>query len=680
MGRSLCQPLPLLLLLMGMCLLGSCGRSSEPVSGEYQEYQHFIRRHGDSLALRPSWMRGEMYRLMAATRDSLLYYSCQAMVQKTWMISSEFDSVWPFNRALERYLATCRPAPRVADLASDCYNIRGNLYARTGCLDSAEHYFRLALARLKEGTNVQAQPDILMNLADVCCQRGRMELGASCYRQAWQLCDSLGLPDRRKTPIYYGLGQIYVHLRDFGQCDRYYSMADSLYDQLLLNEKYIYLNNRGTSYYYREEYATAIGYFQRALRLLFGHPECGFEKHLSHLNLGDCYLKIGQADSARLHMQACEPYFRKWQISAALYYLHTQQLQLALLQHDLPRARQLAASDSSAHNIPPDLVHIRNLCLQDYYEAVGDYRQALRYHRLNDYIEDSIRSERIRMRTADQALRYAQDSTLLAQKALVRYHVGKVESLRTIIFCGIGLTLLLLLLVLYIWLYNRKRRDLLLAQNRREVSSLRLENVRNRLSPHFIFNVINREVADHTPEERSRLMDLGRLIRSNLALADKVCVSLTEELEFVQTYMDIERPTLGSDFEMQVTLAPDVVADQVLLPSMFIQIPVENAVKHALRLKEGHRLLHIEVRCQGTGYAVTILDNGGGYRPSPQAGTGTGLKIVMQTIQLLNQHNREKMEVRITDEELPGGEKGCRVEYFLPRHYKFLYEDRRNNP
>ena len=681
MGRSLCRFLPLLVLLLaGMGLVGSCARSSERVSSEYQAFLQFIRRHGDTLSAAPAWMRGEMYRRMESTQDSLLYYSCQAVVQKTWMITSDFDSIWPMNRLLEGFIATSPSSPQLADLASDCYNIRGNLFARTGHLDSAEYFFRRAYACQKEGTNVQAQPDILMNLADACCLRGQMDVGASCYRQALQLCDSLRLPDRRKTPIYYGLGQIYVHLRDFAQCDRYYSMAESLYDQMQPYEKYIYLNNRGTSYYYREDYATATDYFQRVLRLLDGYPELCFEENLSRLNLSDCYLKMGQPDSAQAQMKECEPYFRKWQVAAALYYLHTQQIQLALLQHDLGRAGALSTSDNTSHNIPPDLIHIRNRCLQDYYEAVGDYRQALCYHRLNDYIEDSIRSERIRLRTADQALRYAQDSTLLAQKALVRYHAGTVRSLKHITLYSIGLTLMLLLLVLCIWLYNRKRRALLVAQNRRVVASLRLENVRNRLSPHFIFNVINREVAGRSQEERSQLLKLVQLIRSNLSLADKVAVSLAEELEFVQTYIDIERPSLGENFDFQVHLAPDVAADKLILPSMFIQIPVENAVKHALRLKEGPRMLRIEVRNQGAGYAVSIQDNGGGYRPSPHTGTGTGLKIVTQTILILNQHNREKMEVHISDVRLSEGEKGCRVDYYFPRQYNFLCEESQLNP
>ena len=60
---------------------------------------------------------------------------------------------------------------------------------------------------------------------------------------------------------------------------------------------------------------------------------------------------------------------------------------------------------------------------------------------------------------------------------------------------------------------------------------------------------------------------------------------------------------------------------------MMIQIPVENAVKHALREKEGERNLWVSVCRRGNGICIKITDNGGGYRPdSRNRGTGTGMK------------------------------------------------------
>ena len=62
-----------------------------------------------------------------------------------------------------------------------------------------------------------------------------------------------------------------------------------------------------------------------------------------------------------------------------------------------------------------------------------------------------------------------------------------------------------------------------------------------------------------------------------------MCVTLKEELGFVQTYIDLQRRSLGPELKVTIEVVKDVETNQLLLPSMLIQIPVENAIKHALR-------------------------------------------------------------------------------------------------
>ena len=110
----------------------------------------------------------------------------------------------------------------------------------------------------------------------------------------------------------------------------------------------------------------------------------------------------------------------------------------------------------------------------------------------------------------------------------------------------------------FIYTYNKKKRALLLAQNRRTVSTLRLENIRNRLSPHFIFNVLNQEMAERKAEEHQELPSLVKLMRRNLELAEQLCVTLEEELDFVKTYIDLERRSLGTTFHPVIEIGDGV--------------------------------------------------------------------------------------------------------------------------
>ncbi|MDY5240011.1 MAG: hypothetical protein SPH57_16355 [Bacteroides helcogenes] len=158
-------------------------------------------------------------------------------------------------------------------------------------------------------------------------------------------------------------------------------------------------------------------------------------------------------------------------------------------------------------------------------------------------------------------------------------------------------------------------------------------------------------------------------------LAEQLCVTLAEELDFVKTYIDLERRSLGTDFHPVVEIGVDVYPEKVLLPSMLIQIPVENAIKHALRGKEGERNLWISACRQKDGIRIRITDNGGGYRlNSRNRGTGTGMKVVMQTIQILNRKNKEGIDVAIHNVTLPTGETGCEVTFLLPEKYNYNIE------
>ena len=149
-------------------------------------------------------------------------------------------------------------------------------------------------------------------------------------------------------------------------------------------------------------------------------------------------------------------------------------------------------------------------------------------------------------------------------------------------------------------------------------------------------------------------------------------MTLADELDFVRTYLELMRRSLGPDFHPDIKLEPDVRPDEVVLPSMLIQIPVENAVKHALKDKKGARRLWITVHKVARGIDIRITDNGGGFRPgSIHRGTGTGLKVIMQTIQILNQKNRETIDVSVQNVDLPDGEVGCCVFFHLPEHYDY---------
>lgn len=672
------KPLPFRLLsvcclLLLLCAVFSCGRGEGVRGSRLSAFDTFLQQVSDSLTAHPQWVRALALRHMAEETDSLAWYSYAGIVMKTYFFTFDQDSVTAYFERGRQFLDRQRNSPQVEDLKADYHNSMGNLYARLGRLDTAVWFFERSYHYRLHGIHTENAADILMNLADVHIRQGQYDLGAYWYRRALLLCDSLDLP-AKKTAVFYGLGQVYMALRDFEQCDLYFDLAGESYADMLPYEQFIYLNNRGNSYYYRDDYPQAMHYFRRCLELLDRHSDLMFERNLCYLNMSDVFLKMDRTDSAETYLKRCRPFFEGTGTQPALYYIDTQELELALKRNDLQRAAGILQKTAGTVQRDPDMLLIRNMALQRYYEMTGQYRQAYFCQQRVQHVVDSVRSERVRMRVADAALQYAQDSTLMAQNVLIQRQKNEVLMLRQNQMLWVALCAIAFLVVCFLHMYNKKKQALLLARNRQTVSSLRLENIRNRLSPHFIFNLLNREMANCRQDERQNLATLVKLMRRNLELAEQLCVSLTEELDFVQTYLDLERRSLGDDFRSGILIDPQVRPEGVFLPSMLIQIPVENAVKHALRDKEGERRLWIAVRREEgkKGISIRVTDNGGGYRPDTRnRGTGTGLKVIMQTIQILNMKNRENIEAAIHDTVTETGETGCEVSFFLPDKYDF---------
>ena len=659
--------------ILGFVLLGACAPGDkEDVYTEMRAFEDFSHINGDSVAIVPRKVRLKAFQKMEEAKDSLVKYNYLAMTLKTYLITSQLDSAQIVIQQIHDFIERQHSSSQMADLESECFNMKGNIFARVGNMDSAEICFRKAYELRMRGTRIEVVPDILMNLADANNRLGKLDIGAAWYRRALLMCDSLHIASTKKPPIYYGLAQVYVTMRDFEQCDYYYNLAGESYDSMLPYEKYIYLNNRGTSYYYREDYQTAIKYFQKVIDLVEGYADMSFELNLGRLNLGDCYLQLNMVDLAVKYINECQLFFEGMGVSTALYYIDTQKIELALLQKDFQEARRLLSESVVPPGIDPDMVHIRNKYLQQFYEETGNYKRAYHYLQRNNQLDDSIRNERVRMRTADLTLRYQQDSTLIAHRVLLQEQKNKVLVLRQTQFVVFAVAVVSILTAVFLYLYSKKKRALLLARNHRTVSTLRLENIRNRLSPHFIFNMLNREMAERNVEEKQELSSLVKLMRRNLELAEQLCVTLAEELDFVKTYINLERRSLGPDFHSELKIEKDVQPEQIRIPSVMIQIPVENAVKHALREKEGERNLWVSVCRRGSGICIKITDNGGGYRPdSRNRGTGTGMKVIMQTIRILNNKNKEAIDVLVHNVSLQSGEMGCEVTFWLPDNYDY---------
>lgn len=650
----------------------SCNGKQDTSVVHFDEFISFNETITDSISKNSDYVCAETLKKMVGTKDSMLYYRYAVLLAKAYMFKSRIDSAVFYINAAERYCSLDPASSKDPDLYSEIYNMRGNLAARQGKVDTAVGDFTKALNYRLSGQHPEGLPDISLNLADAYVRTGQFDKGALWYRKALFYNDSLKIPEKECFPAYYGLAQVYMELRDFEQCDYYYDMAAKWQDNMLPYEQCIYLNNRGNSYYFRQDYPRALEMFKAESSLASKYPNMVFEVHLSELNMGETFLLMNETDSASHYLEKCIGFFREIDNKSALYYLDTQLIELALKQNNLPLARKRLAEAVKLNYVEPNMLHIRNRYLQHYFEESGDFKKAYYYQKENQRIDDSIRNERIKMRTAEIDLKYKQDTTVMKQKILIQQKENEVLELNQESYFWMFGCISVLILVIFIYLYHKKQRHLLQMKSHGMITSLRMENIRNRVSPHFIFNILNREMDNYTEAQSADMHRLVKLMRRNLELTEHLCVTLAEELDFVQTYIDLERKSLGDQFVFSIHIDDSIDTMKIVLPSMMIQIPVENAIKHALKNKTGERKLWIDITREEDEICIRVKDNGGGYRVnSVNRGTGTGMKVIFQTVYLLNANNKKNIGVSVNNVEIGAEDTGCEFVVTLPDGYEY---------
>lgn len=156
-----------------------------------------------------------------------------------------------------------------------------------------------------------------------------------------------------------------------------------------------------------------------------------------------------------------------------------------------------------------------------------------------------------------------------------------------------------------------------------------LSALKMQLHPHFLFNTLN-SIASllHKDAETAHRMiaRLSDFLRMTLKNSETQSVSLDKELEFLDTYLEIEKIRFQDRLEVEMRIEPEALAAQV--PNLILQPIVENAVRHGLANVASTGRLKISAgRVDGRVF-IQIEDNGpglNGRRKRKTGGSGVGL-------------------------------------------------------
>lgn len=235
--------------------------------------------------------------------------------------------------------------------------------------------------------------------------------------------------------------------------------------------------------------------------------------------------------------------------------------------------------------------------------------------------------------------RYRKPSLGIALEAY-DYYQFFIESVRYVIIW---------FLFFHLFLSNRKaqRKELQLANAEMSLKTAELENLKNQLNPHFLFNAINsiKALTIFDPElARQALTELSQLLRTSLSMGNQQLVPLDMELKLVRDYLFLEKIRYEKRLDYSFDIKQETL--NLSIPPMSVQLLVENAIKHGIgKNKLGGKLRIVSDYSQNV-FTLKVINTG--KIISTASEDGVGMKNLQKRL-LLN--FQDKASFALTQED-----------------------------
>ncbi|WP_210706429.1 tetratricopeptide repeat-containing sensor histidine kinase [Maribacter dokdonensis] len=414
------------------------------------------------------------------------------------------------------------------------------------------------------------------------------------------------------------------------------------------------LNNIGATYQMLEQYDLAIEKYERSM-ILEKELDDKLGLAINHKNLGECYEAQGKLEPALKNFRKSLVYYEimdsnKGKITCnyniAHVYVHQGKIQEAIdiLKSNLLKAISLDDNklittiyinlgwafirlgdyNAAETNLESGLALAKtnklnaeiaeaNKFLSELWIKRDDYQKGMRYYKDFKKYEERITSSLNLRYVNDMILRYESEmranqlERLAEENESVRLKLKKNKTMLIII----GISLILLIGILYI-LYRQSQLNA-----DKKLLTLEQSMLRSQMNPHFLFNSLNSIKLYIINNEKKNavhyLNKFSKLVRKILEASSQREISLAEELETVELYMNIENIRFSNEINFNVHIKDDIDIHNIKIPSLILQPFLENALWHGLSSKEGAKNIDLEVKKGKNGFIeIVITDNGVG--------------------------------------------------------------------
>jgi sensor histidine kinase YesM len=189
---------------------------------------------------------------------------------------------------------------------------------------------------------------------------------------------------------------------------------------------------------------------------------------------------------------------------------------------------------------------------------------------------------------------------------------NQLKNQRMWLFVAATIILILTILIgMFIFIRNKK-------ENLQRQEDLKQQLLRSQMNPHFLFNALgsiqNFMLKNETKRAARYLNNFASLTRNILEHSSRELVSVTDEIETLRSYMELEKMRMEDHFEFEILYDKNLETDFINIPPMLIQPFIENAIKHGLNNINYKGLLELKFEDRGTVLHIEITDNGVGIK------------------------------------------------------------------
>lgn len=676
--------------LMGcMMLLAACSSEKKEDDSWYRPIDEFVTQHQQMMQSQPDSMILQIRNLKCGGKPELVEQWKRLIVAKCCYLKGADPECQALIDSVNGF---CRQHPDLETtfkIQSYADNLQGVLLQAVGKREPARTYYIKAYRELMKLDHHNDAIDICINIADASRQLGKLADASSWYRRANFLADSLNLHEAQNS-ILAGLGQVYNDLRNYQLAHFYFRKAERQYPPRNPKDAHFFYNSWGNVYSSQEKPAEALKCFlkaQKAARQM-GQP---FMTAVVDANLGQTYLELNRLDSAQKYLANTTKFFfvQPNMQNDLQFYIDGLNAALALKQNRLDKASAILSKPYDLSKMSPNYLYLYHKGWADLYERKGQFAKALQYQKLMKQYDDSLRNATMVSNVQENELRFKQDTAIVRRDLILQSTQAEAKSSRLILLLVIGLLVVGVLALVVFYRYKSLRHKHQHREEMNRMMALKMENVRNRFSPHFVFNVLNIFISNLPKGVNVKpLRLLIQVLRANLLTCDQVAVSLEDELQMVMSYSSLRHETNPFLPMPRFDIAKEVDMS-LMLPSMIIQIPVENALKHAfVGMEESGEKpqLDVKVWIEDGMLRIDVIDNGcggvgavagmGTRKTNAAASTGTGLRILNSTIEMLNAGNARKLYFKMQSRVGAAGggsdrQKGMCVSIGVPCEYDY---------